>query len=277
MYDPELYHQCNDIPKRDALLCLEKHAPALKWKMNNNRIIDLGCGDGSVTNILKNFLPTDYKLLGCDISKNMVLFASKYNSNEQTSFTVLDIAGDLPEDMKGNFDYVFSFYALNWIADQKQAFENVFNLMDRGGECFMTLAGYFPFYEVYRTLSRSKKWSTWMPDVEKHISPYHDSKAPDIKIMKLMKNIGFVNVNVDCKDMVFVYDNEEIMRKHTAAVNPFKIPKNMSDDFINDYIEALKDIEQSYNVTHERNANNSSKDVTLHYKLLIVYGRKPSE
>lgn len=122
MHDPELYQQSNDIPKRDALLCLEKHASALKWKTNNNRIIDLGCGDGSVTNILKNFLPNEYKLLGCDISENMVLFASKNNSDERTSFTTLDIAGDLPEEMKDNFDYVFSFYTLNWITDQKLVF-----------------------------------------------------------------------------------------------------------------------------------------------------------
>lgn len=119
MNNPELYQECNIIQKTDALSSLKKYAPILKWKKYNNKIVDLGCGDGSVTNILKEFLPTDYQLLGCDISESMVMFASDHHSNERTTFTLLDIAGDLPRGMTGYFDHVFSFYALNWVEDQK--------------------------------------------------------------------------------------------------------------------------------------------------------------
>lgn len=50
----------------------------------------------------------------------------------------------------------------------------------------------------------------------------------------------------------------------------------MTDDFIDDYIQVLKGIEKSYGRKHYGGAINSSKGVTLHYKLLIVYGQKPS-
>lgn len=91
----------------------------MKWKNNNNRIIDIGCGDGTVTNMLKKYIPADFKLLGSDTSESMVNYANKHHCNEQTSFTVLDIAGELPEGMKGNFDHVFSFYVLHWVIDQR--------------------------------------------------------------------------------------------------------------------------------------------------------------
>ncbi|CAB3223288.1 unnamed protein product [Arctia plantaginis] len=272
MNNPELYQECNIIQKTDALSSLKKYASKLKWKKNNNKVVDLGCGDGSVTNILMEFLPTDYQLLGCDISENMVMYASNHHRNERTSFTLLDISGHLPKRMRGYFDHVFSFYALNWVADQKKAFENIFNLLDYDGQCLLTLAGYHTIHDVYRILSRNSKWSTWINDVEKYISPYHDSENPDASIMKLMQAIGFVDCHVECRDMVFSYENEDIMRKHTLAVNPFRIPAELHDDFIVDYIQALKDIAISRNAKTEI----SSKGFTLYYKLLILYGRKPT-
>lgn len=119
MHNADLYQQSNSVQKRDALACLDKHASKIKWKKGNNRIIDIGCGDGSVTNMLKKYLPSDFKLLGCDVSESMVNYANEHHCNEQTSFTVLDIGGDMPEGMKGNFDNVFSFYTLHWIVDQQ--------------------------------------------------------------------------------------------------------------------------------------------------------------
>lgn len=119
MNNAVLYEKCNSLQKRDALLCLEEYASKMRWKTSKNNILDIGCGDGSVTNMLKKYIPTDFKLLGCDISEKMVNFANDHHCNEQTSFTVLDIEGDLPEGMKGKFDHVFSFYALHWIIDQE--------------------------------------------------------------------------------------------------------------------------------------------------------------
>ncbi|CAB3223296.1 unnamed protein product [Arctia plantaginis] len=267
MNNANLYQQSNSIQKRDALACLEKHAPKMKWKNNNNRIIDIGCGDGTVTNMLKKYIPTDFKLLGSDTSESMVDYANKHHCNEQTSFTVLDIAGDLPEGMKGNFDHVFSFYVLHWVIDQKRAFKNIFDLLDQDGECFMIFLACNPIYDIYRILSRKNKWCAWLKDVEKYISPYHDSEEPDKEIMKMMAEIGFVDIDVECKDMIFMYNDMDTIRKAVTAVNPFKIPKDEYDEFLEDYIDVLKNIE----LIDKVNNNDSSEDVKFNYKLLVVY------
>lgn len=34
-----------------------------------------------------------------------------------------------------------------------------------------------PVFDVYRLLARNNKWSAWLQDVDKFVSPYHDSQV----------------------------------------------------------------------------------------------------
>lgn len=56
---------------------------------------------------------------GTDISKNMIEYAKeKYSIKKRLEFEVLDIqTKELPEKYVSEFDYIFSFYALNWCYD----------------------------------------------------------------------------------------------------------------------------------------------------------------
>ncbi|KAJ8721406.1 hypothetical protein PYW07_002181 [Mythimna separata] len=271
MNNAVLYEKCNSLQKRDALLCLEENASKMKWKKNNNNILDIGCGDGSVTNMLKKYIPTDFKLLGCDISEKMVNFANNHHCNEQTSFTVLDIEGDLPEGMKGKFDHVFSFYALHWIINQKRAFTNIYNLLNEDGECFMIFLAGAPVFDVYRVLARNNKWSKWLQNVDRYVSPYHDSKDPEKEVEKMLEEIGFVDYDVQCKNSVYVFEDLHVLRSAFTAVNPFKIPEDKFDDFMSDYLDILKELQ----IMTKFN-NNYETSVQFRYRLLVVYARKPA-
>lgn len=120
MLNPELYKKCTDITKKDALDCLEKYSTKIIWRINDS-IMDLGCGDGTVTtDILKPFLPSNFKkLVGSDRSEIMIKFANENYGDERTEFKVLDMGGDMPDDLKNNFDHVFSFYAIHWVHNQE--------------------------------------------------------------------------------------------------------------------------------------------------------------
>ncbi|CAG9785604.1 unnamed protein product [Diatraea saccharalis] len=188
MNNAELYECNNDLQKRDTLECLEEYAKKLKWNRTGDRIIDIGCAEGSVTvNLLKEYIPKNFKvLLGCDVSEKMVTFANVHHKDERTSFSVLDIARKVPEEMCYNFDHVFSFYAFHWIKDQETAFCNIFDLLEKGGQCLLTFLGHNPMFDVYRILAKSNKWSCWLEDVEKFISPYHDSQVTKAAIVLIM-------------------------------------------------------------------------------------------
>lgn len=101
-------------------MCLEEYSHKIKWNKIGDTGIDIGCGDGSISVLVKNFAPYNYKkFVACDISEEMIKFASKRYEDENISFKVLDIGGDIPKDMEGAFNHVFSFYALHWVKDQE--------------------------------------------------------------------------------------------------------------------------------------------------------------
>lgn len=121
MNNAELYHRGNTLQKRDAIDCLQDYGRKIKWRKLGERVIDIGCGDGSVTMyLLKEYIPDNFeKLIGCDISENMVAYANRHYEDKRTKFSILDIEGKLPEHMKNAFDHVFSFYTLHWVKDQE--------------------------------------------------------------------------------------------------------------------------------------------------------------
>ncbi|CAH1646560.1 unnamed protein product [Spodoptera littoralis] len=270
MNNAALYEQANSMQKRDALNFLDDISPKLKWKKSISNILDIGCGDGCVTSMLKKYIPTDFKLLGCDISEKMVNFANDHHCNEQTSFTVLDIAGDIPEGMKGKFDHVFSFYALHWILDQERVFRNIYDLLSKDGECFTIFVAGAPVFDLYRILSRNNKWSTLLKDVEKYISPYHDSQDPAKEMRKVLEKVGYVDYKVECKNLVYMYNNFGSLWKTLQAINPFNIPKDMEEDFKQDYLNILKDMK----IVSKYNTDEAS--VNFKYRLLVVHARKPA-
>lgn len=270
MNNAALYEKANSMQKRDALNFLEDISPKLKWKKSISNILDIGCGDGCVTSMLKKYIPTDFKLLGCDISEKMVNYANDHHCNEQTSFTVLDIAGDIPEGMKGKLDHVFSFYALHWILDQERAFQNIYDVLSKDGECFTIFVAGAPVFDVYRTLSRNNKWSALFTDVEKYISPYHDSQDPAKEVRKMLEKIGYVNYKVEVKNLVYTYDNFRILWTTLQSINPFNIPKDREDDFKQDYLKILQDMK----IVSKYNTDDAS--VNFKYRLIVVHAHKPA-
>ncbi|XP_022814341.1 juvenile hormone acid O-methyltransferase-like isoform X2 [Spodoptera litura] len=270
MNNPALFEQNNFISKRDALNLLNDIYPKLKWKKSISNVLDIGCGDGSVTSMLKKYIPTDFKLLGCDISEKMVNFANDHHSNEQTSFTVLDIAGDIPEDMKEQFDHVFSSYALHWILDQERVFRNIYDLLSEDGECFTIILANAPVFDLYRIQSRNTKWRTLLKDAEKYISPYHDSQDPEQEMRKILEKVGYVDYKVECKNLSYIFNNFGSFWKILQAINPFNIPKDMEEDLKQDYFNILKDI----NIVPKYNTDEAS--VNFKYRSLVVHARKPA-
>lgn len=120
MNEPELYRKSNNLQRRDAITSLEEYSVKMRWK-RGDRLIDIGCGDGSVTtDILKTHIPEYFgELIGCDISEKMIAFANARYQDARTKFSVLDIEKEMPDEYKQSFDHAFSFHTLHWIRQQE--------------------------------------------------------------------------------------------------------------------------------------------------------------
>nr|7VEO_A Chain A, Methyltranfer_dom domain-containing protein [Bombyx mori]7VEO_B Chain B, Methyltranfer_dom domain-containing protein [Bombyx mori] len=236
----DFYHDCNDVTRIDAIESLTEYGSKLKFKPKA-KVIEVGCADGSVSNILFQHLPKDIELLlSCDKNEKAVQFAKEHYKNNKTAYRVLDIEGDLPEDLKGKFDNFISLMTFHWVPQQEKAFRNVYDLLAEDGECFLTLKSYSHIYHMFVLQSKSRKWGPFMKNMKNFLSPYYDLSMPDQHIAKILKNVGFKNIDVRSKQKMYTFKNLEKFRGLMIGVNPFKVPENEFENYIDDLMETAR-------------------------------------
>jgi trans-aconitate 2-methyltransferase len=88
----------------------------------NERILDVGCGNGKTTAEIAALVPQG-AVVGVDASADMIAFAAAHSAlHPNLQFAVAD-ARQLP--YLHEFDLVVSFNALHWIPDQDRALQSI--------------------------------------------------------------------------------------------------------------------------------------------------------
>lgn len=87
----------------------------------DERILDIGCGDGRVTQQLALRVPNG-KVLGIDASEGMIAAAREHESGN-LGFEVIE-ASKLA--FREEFDLVFSHVALHWIRDHRVLLQKIY-------------------------------------------------------------------------------------------------------------------------------------------------------
>ena len=124
MNEPKLYEDtCHDITAREVTRVLSEYINSVSWK-TGDRVLDLGCGPGSVTaQVLMPRLPEDFGLLvGADLSANMIQYATEKYTHPKLRFTQFDLVKDIGNTSQlrpSGFDKIFSFFCLHCIPDQR--------------------------------------------------------------------------------------------------------------------------------------------------------------
>ena len=137
------------------------------------RILDIGCGPGNSTEILKKRWP-DAEVLGLDNSSNMIEEAKTALPHLQ--FILKDTSDDLSE--LGEFDVVFSNAALQWMPNHKVLIPKMFSQVSDGGVLAVQVpfAEDLPIYFVIREMIQSPKWRDYFknpPNGPKHFDFQH--------------------------------------------------------------------------------------------------------
>ena len=94
----------------------------------NERIMDLGCGDGYLTEQLALLVPNG-KVLGIDASVGMIKTAKKL-CRDNLDFVHMDINN---LHFSNEFDIIFSNAALHWVKNHKQLLQNSYAVLKAGG------------------------------------------------------------------------------------------------------------------------------------------------
>lgn len=123
----------------------------------DERILDVGCGDGKVTAELAGAVPRG-EAVGVDASPSMIEFAHGAFRVANLGFHVMD-ARELRFDEP--FDLVFSNAALHWVDDHRAFLRGAASALRDGGRLVVSCGGKGNAHDVFlalRPVMRQKRW-----------------------------------------------------------------------------------------------------------------------
>ncbi|CAL1687505.1 unnamed protein product [Lasius platythorax] len=271
---PEEYVSFDELQKCRVLNLIDEFEEELIDM--SGKCMDIGCGPGDITkNILLQALDPNAVLLGTDISKNMIEFAKKaYGNEKRLKFEILDIqTKSLPEKYISGFDHIFSFHALNWCYNIRQAFENIYYMLRPGGSILLLIVATHDIFEVMKIMARDIRFAPYIQDVKKYVSPFNDSPQPRKELRKLLKNIGFEVHHCSLRETTYSSKNSNHFLSSIISIYPFldKMPHDRKEEFKNEFTREF----EKRKITYKTIQNNQEQRFVLDlYKILIVNAQK---
>lgn len=130
--------------------------PAIKSAISSLKgksVLDIGCGTGEFANYCMENGAT--KVVGVDISSNMITHATNKNKHENIDYICMPIE-DLEFDHHQKFDIIISSLAVHYIEDYPKLIEKVSRLLNKNGE--------FIFSTEHPIITARKEMNNWIKD-----------------------------------------------------------------------------------------------------------------
>lgn len=202
----------------------------------NEKILDLGCGDGGLTEQLAQLVPNG-KVWGIDASAGMITTAqNRIRSN--LMFVQMDIN---MIDFQNMFNIIFSNATLHWIKDHEKLLQNAFVALKENGVLLWDFAGdgnCSTFFEVVREKMQIGKYKKYFKNFE---WPWYMPTKEDYE--KIVAASGFSTYSVMGvnKDRYFSNADEMIKWIDQPSIVPFirLIPDEMKTEFRDDVITSM--------------------------------------
>lgn len=125
------------------------------------RVVDIGCGPGNSTAVLRRRFP-EAAILGVDNSENMVEAAKK--EHPDLAFALCDVTGELPFP-PASFDLCFSNACLQWVPGHPGLLRRLMGLLRPGGVLAVQIPmnQEEPIHRIIGRLAAGEKWGPKFP------------------------------------------------------------------------------------------------------------------
>jgi trans-aconitate 2-methyltransferase len=195
----------------------------------DERILDVGCGDGKVTAELAGAVPRG-SVVGIDASSPMIQFARGAFKVPHLEFHVMDareIRFETP------FDLVFSNAALHWVDDHRAFLRGAAAVLRPGGRLIVSCGGKGNAHEVFTALRPEMRVKRWRAFFRKLEAPYFFYTPEDYA--KWLPRFGFKTRHVQLapKDATYAgRDGFATWLRTTWLPYTQRVPENAREDFI---------------------------------------------
>lgn len=201
----------------------------------NERLLDVGCGDGVITTLLAERLPSG-SVIGVDASSSLIGKAPTRvpEASRQVQFRVED---PLALPFEREFDVAVSFNALDWIENQAAALSGIARSLDTGGRAYiqMTIATQTPSIEAV-TVDVARRW--------RYRETFYDYKTPYFHVVPdrffdIAAAAGFTVSDLEVKDLSWKFDSTDDFKQwfaSSASVWIDQLKESVVDDFVDEVI-----------------------------------------
>lgn len=157
-WDPEKYAKSSSSQKDWAKELLSK-IPI----RGNEKIFDIGCGDGKITAQIASLVP-EGSVVGIDNSPDMVKFAQ--DKHPPSTWPNLSFQYGDATDLRceNEFDLIVSFACLHWILDHQPVLEGIRRCLKPGGKAVLQFGGKgnaAEILEIAKRVIQEERWSKY--------------------------------------------------------------------------------------------------------------------
>lgn len=205
----------------------------------NESILDLGCGDGTLTYKIAHLVPNG-NVLGIDSSLNMICSAREYSADN-----LLFVNKDINNiDYNSQFDIIFSNAALHWVTDHKNLLTNCYKALKPGGKILWNFAASGncqTFFSVIKEEVKEKKYKKYFDGFE---WPWYMPEISEYE--KLLEQSRFKNYTVEeqNRDRYFKDGQEMTAWIDQPSLVPFLayLPEQIRRQFRNEVVNKMLEL-----------------------------------
>ncbi len=230
---------------------------------SNNDIIDIACGPGHITNLLRKV--THGKVTGVDISEGMIKQAKAlYPEIEFRDIAVENL------DYSSKFDIAFCNSALQWFSNPDSAMKSIFNSLKKSGKLGLACpatSNWTPFLD--RVISRVTSYKEIEPVFSYWKNPWFHLPAKNDYRLFFEKH-GFTTIFLEIEYERTDYSVEDAFNIYlSGAANGYTGKKYYSVEIGDDYIAAFNNF-----VKEEIEKQSKDGKIKVDFNRLYYIGRK---
>jgi len=198
----------------------------------DERILDVGCGDGKVTAEIARAVPHG-AVVGVDASAEMIHYARKAFPARKYPCLKFQVADARKFRFAGLFDLIFSNAALHWVDDHQAFLRRAAAALKPGGRLIVSCGGKGNAHDVFLALRPEIRLARWRQYFRKMPMPYFFYAPEDYE--KWLPRFGFQtrHIKLAPKDATYPAAEGFAMWLRTTWL-PYtqRVPENLREEFI---------------------------------------------
>jgi trans-aconitate 2-methyltransferase len=198
----------------------------------DERILDVGCGDGKVTAEIARAVPKG-EAVGVDASPQMIEFARKTFPPAKVPNLEFHVMDAREIQFLRKFDLLFSNAALHWVDDHQAFLRGAASVLKPDGRLVVSCGGKGNAHDVFLALRPEMRLKRWREFFRKMEAPYFFYSPEEYR--KWLPRFGFKTCSVKLAPKDATYEGREgfaAWLRTTWLPYVQRVPENMREEFI---------------------------------------------